>query len=197
MDDIIQSLSKDPVMAKLVKKYPLQLAKTSTTLLSDLLDSIASQQLSVKAGTTIFNRFKNIYDQGTFPDARAIAQTSDEVLRACGLSYGKIKYIKGICLAVHEGNLLFDSMHTMTDEHIIAELTKLKGIGQWTAEMMLMSSFNRPDVFSVGDLGLRTAVSRLYNVDRDDKNKIQAISKTWKPYRSYACKLLWKSLDNS
>jgi DNA-3-methyladenine glycosylase II len=84
----------------------------------------------------------------------------------------------------------------MSDEEVITELTRVKGIGKWTAEMILIFSLARPDVFSLGDLGLRNAVSKLYNVDRDDVKRIEEISLIWKPMRSTASRYLWRSLDN-
>jgi DNA-3-methyladenine glycosylase II len=82
------------------------------------------------------------------------------------------------------------------NQHVIDELVKLKGIGVWTAEMLLLFGLGKEDIFSFGDLGIRNAMSNLYKVDRDNKEKILKIQKKWSPFRSYACRYLWKSLDN-
>jgi DNA-3-methyladenine glycosylase II len=118
-------------------------------------------------------------------------------LRAVGLSYAKAKYVKSVCEHALSGDVDFEGMRNLPDEEIIAELIKIKGVGRWTAEMFIMFSLNRPDVFSLGDLGLRNAVAKLYNVDRDDLAAIEKISQKWKPYRSLASRYLWKSLDNA
>lgn len=89
-----------------------------------------------------------------------------------------------------------EKIKKLQDEEVIIELTKLKGVGRWTAEMILIFSLRRPDVFSIGDLGLRNAVSLHYKVKRDNLKKIEEISKNWSPYRSYAARLLWRSLNN-
>lgn len=87
-------------------------------------------------------------------------------------------------------------MDRLTDQQVADQLTGIKGLGPWSAEMFLMFSLRRPDIFSVGDLGVRTAVSKLYGVDRENKGKILELSESWSPYRTYACRYLWASLEN-
>ena len=191
-------LEKDPVLKKLVQEYDLpsfsQWTKTDD-LFATLIRAIVNQQLSGKAADTILGRFKNLY-KNSFPTPLQILKTSDEKMRGCGLSYSKISYIKGLSQAVNDGSLDLEKLPILSDEEVITELTKLKGIGRWTAEMILIFSLNRPDVFSLGDLGLCTAVSKLYNVDRKNLKKIEKISLRWSPHRSIACWYLWRSLDN-
>jgi DNA-3-methyladenine glycosylase II len=117
-------------------------------------------------------------------------------LRAVGLSTAKTKYVKSLAQAIEERSLDLEDLRTKSDEEVITELIKIKGIGRWTAEMFLIFTLHRTDVFSVGDLGLRTAVARLYTIDRDNLSEIQKISEQWSPYRSFAARYLWKSLDN-
>jgi DNA-3-methyladenine glycosylase II len=124
-------------------------------------------------------------------------EKSDDELRAVGFSYAKAKYVKDICRSVVEGEIDFESLRNLPDEDIIAELIKIKGVGRWTAEMFVMFSLGREDVFSLGDLGLRNAIAKLYGVDRDDLKKIEKISQAWKPYRSLASRYLWSSLLNA
>lgn len=197
MEDIYIHLSKDPVLSSLLKIHAIEELQLSEAILSDILDSIVSQQLSTKAGATIWKRFIALFPAETFPEPIAIVAMPDETMRACGISYGKIRYMKGVCQAIIDGSFDPKSLYTMQDEEVISCLTELKGIGRWTAEMILISTLKRPDVFSLGDLGLRTAVSKLYGIPRDNLKKIEQISKAWSPYRSYASKLLWKSLDNT
>ena len=193
---IKKHLARDPVMEKLISQFPLPELPKTPNLFFALIESVVSQQLSVKASDTIMKRFLGLFgDQ--IPEPGQIAAIPDDTIRAVGISYSKIKYIKGIEAAVLAGELDLNALHDMADEDVIAELIKLKGIGQWTAEMQLIFSLRRPDVFSMGDIGLRNAVSKLYGVYRDSLHEIESISLQWKPYRSYASRLLWKSLDNT
>jgi DNA-3-methyladenine glycosylase II len=189
-------LSKDKVLKKLIKIHGPLDWDYEVNLFDDLISSIVSQQLSVKAADTIYIRFKNLFEGGV-PTPQQILKESDEKMRECGISYSKIKYIKGIAQAVKGGNLDLSALSNLPDQKAVEELTKLKGIGQWTAEMFLMFSLKREDVFSLGDLGLRNAVAKLYNIDRDDLESIEKITIKWAPYRTHASRYLWKSLDNT
>jgi DNA-3-methyladenine glycosylase II len=124
-----------------------------------------------------------------------ILATDDEKFREAGLSQAKIKYFKGVSEAKENGQIQERKIRKMSDEEVVAELTALKGIGRWSVEMILIFTLGREDIFSLGDLGLRTAVSRLYSVDREDLRKIEEISLVWSPHRSLASRYLWKSLD--
>lgn len=191
---VIAHLKKDLILKVLIDKYDFPVFRQDVDLFADLIDAIISQQLSVKAGNTIFGRFKNLFDQ--FPSASEIIKLPDEQIRRCGISFPKIKYLKGLSQAIVNKELDLLILETFSDEEVILKLTKIKGIGKWTAEMILISSLKRPDIFSVGDLGLRNAVARLYNVDREDLKKIEKISEKWKPFRTFASRYLWKSLKN-
>ncbi|HRN96246.1 MAG TPA: DNA-3-methyladenine glycosylase [Candidatus Levybacteria bacterium] len=195
-DKAHKHLSQDPIMKQLIDTYELPGWSYDKNLFLELVESIIGQQLSVKAADTITRRFKEAVGSET-PTPEQILAIDDDTLRAAGNSYSKIKYIKGICVAVVNKEIDFESFRNMEDEEVITELIQLKGVGRWTAEMFLMFSFGREDVFSLGDLGLRNAVARLYNVDRDDLKAIEEISIQWKPYRSLASRYLWKSLDNT
>jgi DNA-3-methyladenine glycosylase II len=159
----------------------------------DLMDAIISQQLSVQSAAAIATRFLALFPDNN-PSPPRLLETSEETLRGVGLSRPKIAYLSGIARAVVDGSLDLDTLATLDDEAFIRELTALKGVGRWTGEMMLIFSLRRPDVFSVGDLGLREAVSRLYNLDREDRPAIAAHAERWKPYRSLASLYLWQSL---
>ena len=195
MEKAKKHLSKDPVLKKLIKQHKIEI-RQHIDLFEDLVSSIISQQLSIKAAGTIQKRFEALFG-GKFPNPKQILKTSDDKIRACGISYSKITYIKGIAKAVDKGELVVDDLPDMTDQQVLEQLTKLKGIGTWTAEMFLMFSLDRQDIFSLGDLGLRNAVAKLYKVDRDDIGAIQQISTPWSPYRTIACRYLWASLDNA
>lgn len=197
---------KDPIILALTEKYKApKFTNRTKFLFEDLVESIINQQLSGKAATTIFKRFKALFsrktgsrfagnDKDIFPTAEQILRKKNTSIRKAGISFSKIKYIKGVAKAFKNGELEVDKFIKMSDEEIISELTRLKGVGRWTAEMILIFTLKRPDVFSVGDGGLRRAIKNLYNLERD--REILALSEKWKPNRSWACWYLWKSLEN-
>lgn len=173
---------------------PIVLEKTPDSFMR-LVRAIVGQQLSVKAASTIYGRFEKLFKKGI--NAQEILKLKDDDIRACGISYPKIKYIKDLAEKVHTKELMLDSLETADEETIIENLTKVKGIGIWSAEMFLMFALAKPDVFSVGDLGLKNAMIKLYGLKDPTKDELLKISEKWKPFRTYACRILWQSLDNS
>jgi DNA-3-methyladenine glycosylase II len=185
---------RDPVLQSLVKKYPVpKFEDRSKFLYQELIEAIVSQQLSTKAAATIFGRFKELFGK-KFPTPQQVLKMDKDKLRACGISYPKISYIQAIAQAFKDKQLNHKKLLHMKDEEIVVELTKIKGVGQWTAEMMLIFVLNRPDIFSIGDLGIRNAITKLYGIK--DKKEMLALSEKWKPHRSTACWYLWRSLEN-
>lgn len=161
----------------------------------DLVDSIISQQLSGKAAATIFGRFKKLFPNELITPKKLL-KIPDEKIRTAGISYSKISYIKGIAKEIVDGNLDLTKLETLTDEEVISEMVKLKGVGVWTAEMFLMFTLARPDIFSTGDLGLQNAVAKHYKISgKPSKEKLLEISRKWSPYRTIASRILWKSLE--
>lgn len=162
-----------------------------------LTEAIISQQLSDKAATTITNRFKALFPKIKFPTPAQVLAKSDEGLRTAGISGSKASYIKNIARAMEDKSLDFSNINKMTDEEIITMLTAIKGIGRWTAEMFLIFSLGRPDVFSFGDLGLCNAVKKLYGLHEDPTvQQLKELSARWQPHRTVASLHLWASLDN-
>lgn len=198
----LKHLSKDPVLRRVIKQAKLQPLQPRKNHFQSLVVSIINQQLSTKAADTIEHRFVDLFASpersrrgGKFPKPSAILKKSDSALRKCGLSGSKVKYIKGLAKAVGKNELNFKKLSRAEDEEIISELIKLKGIGQWTAEMFLIFSLNRPNVFSVGDLGLRNAVKKLYKIDaKVHTKKMQKLLDSWHPHKSLASRHLWASL---
>lgn len=185
----------DPILDALVQKYPAPTFQDrSAHLFEDLIESIISQQLSIKASDTIYKRFKTLFDQTTFPDPQAILITEDEKMRACGISFQKISYIKSVADAFISDLIDAKKIAQMSDEEVIQALIQIRGVGKWTAEMTLIFTLNRPDVFSLGDLGIRNAIRNLYSIT--DHKEVLTLSEKWKPYRSSACWYLWRSLEN-
>lgn len=186
---VVKHLSQDPVMKAIISKYGLFDWRATGNLFTDLVSAIVGQQLSVKAAASIWKRFEELV--GEVNSENILSKTHEE-LRSVGLSNRKVEYIKGLAQA----SLDFEKLSKLPDEEVMAELVKLKGIGPWTVEMILIFTLGREDIFSIGDLGLRNAVAKHYSIDREDLEKIKEISLKWSPYRSYASRFLWKSLDN-
>ncbi len=159
-----------------------------------LCRSIVGQQLSVKAAQTIFTRFQNLFENNITPEK--VLHMDTEKLRMCGISYPKIGYIQDLAEKVIEKKLILETLHKDDNETVIKNLTIIKGIGNWSAEMFLMFSLGRPDIFSVQDLGLRNAIKKLYGLEEPTKKELLEISEKWKPYRTFASMVLWKSLNN-
>ena len=174
---------------------PFTIEKSDKLFLS-LVESIISQQLSVKAGDTIVKRFLALFPtENITPEA--VLSTPRETLRSVGMSWSKADYVHNISRAFVEKQLDLANLDNFSDEEIIIELTKIKGIGQWTAEMFLMFTMAREDVFSYGDVGLQNAIQKLYKLkEKPTKKQMEKISKKWTPYRTYAARILWRSLDN-
>lgn len=186
----------DPIMQKLSEQYPpLDFTNRPDNLMQALIRAIIGQQLSVKAAQTISARFKDLFKTKPFPSAKEIVNTDDEILRSAGLSYAKIKYIKSVANAFIGDLIDEEKIRKQTDEEIIAELTQIKGIGRWTAEMVLIFTLKRPDVFSIDDLGVRNGIIKLYGIT--GRQEMIKLSEKWKPHRSAACWYLWRSLENA
>lgn len=188
----------DPILARtgreIASKLTPQVKQPSKGYLSDLCESIVSQQLSVKAASTIWARTHGTIRNWNDPNHIISARTED--LRTCGLSGQKIGYVRNIADAVLNQKLHLARFNEMTDQETIDELVQIKGIGQWTAEMFLIFSLGREDIFSSGDLGLRNGIKMLYSLESVTPRSANEISLKWAPYRSYASRILWKTLDN-
>lgn len=197
MDYLSHLKTVDNVMLFLVEKYGeinyrARYTDGPEAFFENLVTSIIGQQLSLKAAETIEARVIK-YLGGKITPTSIIKADSDE-LRKQGLSRSKTEYIKTLSNAVHSGELNLKEIDTLSDEEVIKELTKIKGIGKWTAEMFLIFSLRRPDVFSFVDVGLINAIKRLYN-ENISKEEIINLTNKWKPFRSFASMYLWKSLE--
>ena len=185
----------DPILKKLVKKYPAPHFTNRTAFLyEDLIESIISQQLSVKASDAIYKRFCLLFHKNTCPQPQEVLDMPDETIRTAGISFQKISYIKSVADAFISGLIDVKKIKKMSDNEVIEALTQIRGVGKWTAEMILIFTLKRPDVFSIGDLGLRNAIIQLYGIT--DKEEMLQLSEKWKPNRSTACWYLWRSLEN-
>lgn len=158
---------------------------------SDLCESIVGQQLSNKVADVIIQRAKNLCG-GKFTPEKILA-VSIEDFRSVGLSNAKANYIKNLSTHWKNGDIKYHEFKNLEDEEIIKELIQVKGIGRWTAEMFLMFSLGRTDVYSYGDLILRTGVIKYYRLRKIDQKRIESISKKWSPNRTLASRVLWKA----
>jgi DNA-3-methyladenine glycosylase II len=163
-----------------------------------LVRAIVGQQLSVAAARAIYGRLTDLFD-GRPPTPQELLDQDPELLRsAIGLSRAKVTFLRSLAEHVLSGALELDRLDELPDDEILAELTAVKGLGEWTVHMFLLSQLERPDVLAVGDLGIRRAVERAYGLpDLPSAAELTALAEPWRPYRSAACRLLWRSLSNS
>jgi len=191
-------LRADPVIAGLIAQHGacgLAAAQRGDHF-SALVRAITNQQLSTKAAATIYRRLTELMPGGT-PTPEGFAAVSDEQLRAVGYSRQKIGYLRDLVRHVHEHQLDLEVIETLADEEVVTQLTQIKGIGRWSAEMFLMFRLHRPDVLPVGDIGIVNAIHRQYRLrKRPTPDRIRKLGEKWQPYRSVACWYLWRSLDN-
>lgn len=185
----------DPTLSAYIDKIVLEDLEKSKNLFSELCDMIISQQLSGKAAATIFERFKKLFPSNAV-SADALLSFADSDIRACGASWAKVKSLKDLAMKVSDGSVKLHLLDQMSDIEVKNHLIQIKGIGPWTAEMFLMFALVRDDVFSTGDLGLKKGMMKVYGLRKDPSPaQIEKIVSRWKPYRSYASRILWKSLE--
>ncbi len=197
MSEIINHLSKDKKLAEIIPLITLPEIDTHNDIYLDVLDSIVSQQLSVKVAGIIFERFLNLFDN-LDPTPQKILDLDVEDMRGCGLSYQKANYIKNIAQYWIDHHELNRDWLSMTDDEIINELSSIKGVGKWTVQMILMFRLNRLDVFPIDDLGIRQGMTHLYDITGSGKEAVRQmteIAEHWRPYRSTACRYVWRWKD--
>jgi DNA-3-methyladenine glycosylase II len=198
--EYVAHLSKDKKLKPLLENTgPVKLKKRRNICLY-LCASIMSQQLSTKVADVIYGRFLDLYE-GKEPTAAQILATPHETLRGIGLSNAKAGYVLNVAHFATTSGMDAKQLSKMDNEAVISYLTQIKGVGRWTAEMLLMFALGREDVFAIDDWGIQNAMIRLYKLDRTDRKKFRKdllrISARWSPYRTYACTHLWRWKDNS
>tara|TARA_B100001750_G_C15460005_1_gene573706 strand:+ start:269 stop:883 length:615 start_codon:yes stop_codon:yes gene_type:complete len=161
---------------------------------ASLIRAIVSQQISTTVARVIFNRLLDITANNEIT-AESLAAIPSESLRDIGLSKQKISYIQGIADALINHRLDLVGLYEMSDEDAVTELQKLKGIGEWTAQMFALFQMEREDIFPVKDGGIRSAMKKLYSVEDIQDSEMINIAESWRPYRSLACKYLWGALN--
>lgn len=191
----------DPVLYKAAKRHPGIVQKRITpryrrdALFSTLAGSIVGQQLSIRAADTIWGRVRAAC--GGSVTAERIEKASEEALRGAGLSASKVKALKALSAAVLEGDLDLGKLKRLPHSEAVESLTRVWGVGPWTAEMFLIFALGAEDVFSPGDLGLIRSIEKLYGLPKGaPRDQILALTERWSPYRSFACLVLWEIYDS-
>ncbi len=160
--------------------------------------AIVGQQLSVTAARAIYGRLLDHFG-GSPPTPAQILEAEPEAMRAAaGLSRAKVVFLRSLAEHVLDGRLELDRLGALPDDELISELTAVKGLGTWTAHMFMIFELRRPDVLATGDLGVRRAAERAYELeDLPSAAELEEIAEPWRPHRSAACLLLWHSLANA
>ena len=186
----------DQRMGKLIDKFGPPNFNLMNNYYESLVRSIVYQQLSGKAASIIYERFLDLFVFDIYPKPKDVLEVSIETLRSSGLSYQKVNYIRDLSEKWQDGTMNLTDIDSMTDEEISSELIKVKGIGQWTADMFLMFTLGRPDVFPFGDLGIQKGVMIITNMNRlPTQKEMERKTKKWQPYRTVAAWYLWKLVD--
>lgn len=189
---------KDKILFSLINKVgPIEKLKPASpdSYFLRIAREIIHQQLSGKVCNVIFSRFEELFPNKKISPSSVLKMPHSK-LRKAGLSNAKAKYVKNLARNIVNNTLNFKNFNNLSNEQIVEQLSKVKGIGNWTSEMFLMFIMGREDVFSHGDLGLRKAIRKVYKFKREPTRKqIEEISNKWKPYRTYACLILWASMD--
>jgi DNA-3-methyladenine glycosylase II len=189
---------RDPVLRSLIRAHgPCGMSRSQRTdPFVAMVEAIVWQQLSTRAAATIYARMLATLEGGGPPTPAALASADPGTLRSAGLSRAKVAYIQDLATKVRDGVVHLDRLAELDDEAVIEELTRVKGIGRWTAEMFLMFRLHRPDVLPLGDVGLLNAIRRAYRFRKiPAASRIVRLADAWRPYRSVACWYLWQSLE--
>jgi DNA-3-methyladenine glycosylase II len=191
----------DPVLAEVIATVGPKLNDARAGRPADhygaLVRAIVGQQLSTKAARSIYGRLTERFDGRTPTPEQVLADEPEALRAAAGLSRAKVGYLRSLAEHVISGELELERLDDLDDDTAIAELVAVKGLGMWTAHMFLMFHLQRPDVLPVGDLGIRRAIERAYELDAlPEAPEMERIAEPWRPHRTLACRYLWRSLDN-
>ncbi len=191
---ILHLKKADPVLAAIIENVGPYRITYDEPAFASLAEAIVYQQLHGKAAATIFKRLTDLAGLPLTPEG--ILKLSEEQMRAAGLSKQKLSYLRDLASKAQSGEVQFAHLPDLPDEEVIKQLTKIKGIGVWTAHMFLMFSLRRANVLPTGDLGIQVAIRKHYRKRKLPKPaQMEKIAKCWEPYRTVACWYLWRSLD--
>jgi DNA-3-methyladenine glycosylase II len=191
---ILHLKKADPILADIIERVGPYRINYDEPSFASLAEAIVYQQLHGKAAATIFKRLTDVAGLPLTPEG--ILKLSEQQMRAVGLSKQKLSYLRDLAAKTQSREVDFLKLPDLPDEEVIQHLTRIKGIGVWTAHMFLMFSLRRSDVLPTGDLGIQMAVKKHYRKRKLPKPKdMEKIAKCWSPYRSVACWYLWRSMD--
>lgn len=186
-------LARDRKLLPVISSVTYPVFHRNRDVYGALLHSIVAQQLSVKAAATIHARLLGLFP-GNIAQPELLVRMPLAKIRGAGLSKQKAGYLKAIAKISRNNGLAYEKLSKKSDAELISYLTQIHGVGQWTVEMLLMFTFNRKDVFSVGDVGIQNAMRRLYGLEaqgKEFKQKLLIIAEKWQPYRTIVCRYLW------
>jgi DNA-3-methyladenine glycosylase II len=184
----------DPVLGALIARNGSIIREPRSDYFASLTRAIVGQQLSVKAASSIFGRF----EERTALNPQKVTELAEEDIKAIGLSRPKARYIQDLARNFVDNSAIYNHLESLSDDDVVTELTAVKGIGVWTAQMFLMFTLIRPDVFAPDDAGLQKAIKQAYGLDAvPGRAELEQFAERWKPYRTVASWHLWHSLDNA
>lgn len=197
--DYIKHLKKDKKLAAIIKE-PLEQLRMHKNIPLRLIATIMGQQLSTKVAKVIFKRFLELFD-GKEPTPQQVLDMPFDQLKSIGLSNSKVFYIQNVAEFCKANSISDAKVKKMSNEQIMEMFTQIKGVGRWSVEMLLMFSLGREDVFSVDDLGIQKAMTKIYQLETENKKQLREkmlqVAAKWSPYSTYACLHLWKWKDTN
>ena len=186
----------DPVLGEIIERVGPCTIQYADPDFETLTRSIVFQQLNGKAARAIFARFKGALGNGSRMTPREVLALTSEQMQGIGLSQRKAQYIRDLAEKTEAGLIEFSRLATVSDDEVIQHLTTVKGIGMWTAQMFLLFALRRPDVLATGDLGIRSAIRRVYRLRKlPPPARVEKLAAAWHPHCSVACWYLWRSGD--
>ncbi|SVC51041.1 uncharacterized protein METZ01_LOCUS303895 [marine metagenome] len=192
----LKYLSRDKDLKTLIDHFGVITLKRRRNYFKSLLRSIIHQQLSGKAARTIENRFLELYNGNRYPTPEEVLKTPAEAIQNVGISRMKTEYIRGLAKIIDDGDIRLEKLSELSNDEVGNVLKEVKGIGQWTVDMFLIFSLNRPDVFPLNDLGIQKGLMLLLGRQKIlSQESMLSHSKKWKPYRTLASLYLWKIVD--
>ena len=192
----LKYLSRDKDLKTLIDHFGVITLKRRRNYFKSLLRSIIHQQLSGKAARTIENRFLELYNGNQYPTPEEVLKTPAEAIQNVGISRMKTEYIRGLAKIIADGDIRLENLSELSNDEVGNVLKEVKGIGQWTVDMFLIFSLNRPDVFPLNDLGIQKGLMLLLGRQKIlSQESMLSHSKKWKPYRTLASLYLWKIVD--
>jgi len=196
--DPLKLLRRDKTLAIALSNFKFEKRKREENIALYLCLSIISQQLSTRVARVICDRFLDLFT-GQEPNCAAILRIEKDTMRSIGLSESKCNYIHNVCDFFMQQKLSDEKLHAMSNEEVSKTLIQIKGVGNWTIQMLLMFAMAREDVFAPDDLGIQKAMARLYKLEglttKELKQRMLDVSAQWKPFRTYACLALWSWKD--